>query len=404
MPTSCKCLETDNDTNLQNQCALPAIPSFIPDSRSYDNVSAAISVIDDHSHNARPLAFAPNALSLGDPHVWPKDLGASNTSMRASSVLPLAAPSRSPPLQAKPKSESQPSVSAPPFLASDFSALTFQAFQFKEQQLLPTASLCVPGTLSPSLPSTSASHFTPPQLTVQTPALPSFSAFLSAMLHPSALPLSDPHTSLPMFQATPVAECSPSASSRLNIQLLSSDDSSSGGFSNRSKSIGNSTTCQPPDKPSGDSEYYQNKEKHLQFCDHESTYFSRYRGDPEVATSNQIRIINKIPTRRRNRLKTGFDSSFTLTEAKRYVSNDKQLDQLEESVENSCPSVEVNGLAVTSNLYVSISTPLSKSTIPSITSDTNNLPARMNTKRTKTMITLMCCQDFLSHRHKQATT
>ena len=49
-----KYLEPVNNTNLQNQCALPAILSVIPDSRSSANVSAAISVIDDHLHNARP--------------------------------------------------------------------------------------------------------------------------------------------------------------------------------------------------------------------------------------------------------------------------------------------------------------------------------------------------------------
>ena len=162
LPTSRKYLEPVNDTNLQNQCALIAITSVIPDFRSSANVSAASPVIADHSHNARPLAFVPNALSLGDPHVLSQDLGASNTAMRASSVLTLASPSRSPPAQAKPTSTFQPSVSAPPFLASDSSALTFQVSKFKEQQLLPTASPCVPEILSPSLPTTSASNFTPP--------------------------------------------------------------------------------------------------------------------------------------------------------------------------------------------------------------------------------------------------
>ena len=216
---------------------------------------------------------------------------------------------------------------------------------------------------------------------MQKPASPPFTAFHPAMLHPSALPHSDPQTSLPLIQATPVAAPSPLPSSSSNLQLPSSDDSRSGGSSNRSESIGNSTTCQPPDKPPGDSEYYQNKTKHLQFCDHESTYFSRYRKDPEVGTSNQIRIIDQTPTRRRNRLKTGFDSSVTLTEAKCDVSNDEQLEQFEESVDNSCPSVEFTGLATTSNLYVSISTPLSKSNIPSITSDTSNLPTQNEHQR-----------------------
>ena len=107
MPISRKNLEPVNDTNLQNHCALPAILSVIPNFRSSANVSPAIA---DHSHNARPLAFAPNALSLGDPHVLFQDLGASNTSMRALSVLTLAAPSRSPLAQAKPTSASQPSL------------------------------------------------------------------------------------------------------------------------------------------------------------------------------------------------------------------------------------------------------------------------------------------------------
>ncbi len=38
LPTSRKYLESVNDTNLQNQCALPAILSVIPDSCSYANV------------------------------------------------------------------------------------------------------------------------------------------------------------------------------------------------------------------------------------------------------------------------------------------------------------------------------------------------------------------------------
>ena len=301
--------------------------------------------------------------------------------MRATSVLLLAAPSRSPPAQVKSTSESQPSVSAPPFLASDALALTLQAAQFKDQQLLSIASPCVPGTISSSLPTNSASHFTPLQLTVQKPALPSFSAFLPAMLHQSALPLLDPQTSLPLIQVSPVTAPAPLTSSSSNLQLPSSNDSSSGGLSNSSKSIGNSTTIQPPDKRTETSDYYQSKEKHLQFCDHESSNFSRYQGDPEVGNSHQIRIIDQTPTRRRKRLKTRFDTSVTLTEAKRDVSNDEQLDQLEESVDNSCPSVEFKGFVTTSNLYVSISTPFSKSTILSITSDTSNLPTQYEHQR-----------------------
>ena len=198
LPTFRKYLEQVNDTNLQNQCALPAIPSVIPDSRSYAIISAAISVIDDYSHNARPLAFAPNAFSLGDPHVLPQDLGASNTSMRASSLLTLAAPSRSPPAEAKTTSASQPFFSASSFLAPDSSTLTHQAFQFKEQ-LIPTASSYVPGKISPSVKTTSSSQFTSPELKVQKPASPLFTAPLSAMLPLSVLSLSDPQTAVPMF-------------------------------------------------------------------------------------------------------------------------------------------------------------------------------------------------------------
>ena len=123
LPTSRKYLEPVNNTNLQIQCALPAIPSVSPDSRSSANVFAAIPEIADHSHNARPIAYAQNALSLGDPHVVPQDIRASNTSMRASSVLTLAAPSSSPPVKAKPTSAFQPSFSAPSFLATDSSPL-----------------------------------------------------------------------------------------------------------------------------------------------------------------------------------------------------------------------------------------------------------------------------------------
>ena len=194
------------------------------------------------------------------------------------------------------------------------------------------------------------------------------------MFSPSAIPLSDPQTFLPLIQATPVAAPSPSGSSSSNLQLPSSDDSSSGGLSNRSESIGNSTTCQPPDKPPVDSKYYPSREKHLQFCIHVNPCFSRYRGDPEVGTSTPIRIVDQTPTRQRNRLKTGSYSLVTLPETKPDESNDEQLDQLEETVDDSCPSVEFKGLAATSNLDVSISTPLSQSSAPSITSDTRNLP------------------------------
>ncbi len=233
LPTSRKYPEPVTDTNLQNQCALPAIPSVIPDSRSSANVSAAISVIDDHSHIARPIAFIPNALSLRDVHCCLKTL----ERQIPRCVLPLAGPSRSPPAQAKPTSASQPSLSASSFLAPDSSTLTNQVFQFKEQQLIPTASSYAPGKQSPSVKTTSSSHSTPPQLMVQKPASSSFTAFLPAMLHPSALPLSDLQTSLPLIQVTPVAAPFPLESSPSNLQLPSSDDSSSGGSSNRSESI-----------------------------------------------------------------------------------------------------------------------------------------------------------------------
>ena len=85
-----------------------------------------------------------------------------------------------------------------------------------------------------------------------------------------------------------------------------------------------------------------------------------------------IRIIDQTLMRRRNRLKTGSYSLVTLPKAKRDESNDEQLYQLEETVDDLCPSVK--GLAATSNLYDSISTPLSQSSAPSITSDTSNLP------------------------------
>ena len=338
LPTSRKYLEPVNDTNLQNQCALPAILSVIPDSRSFANVFAAIPVIADHSHNAQPLAYAPNALSLGDPHVLTQDIRASNTSMRASLVLTLAAPLRSPPAKAKPTSAFQPSFSAPSFLAPDSSPLMLQAPPFKVQ-LLPIASPGISEALPSTVPTIAAPQFTTPKLTVQKPASPSF----TAMFSPSALPLSDPQTAVPMFQETLVAVPPPSASTTSNPHLPSSDGSSGDGSSNLSESIRYSTTCQPPGKPPGESEYYPSKEKHLQFCLHVNPCFSLYRGDPEVGISTPIRIIDQTPTRRRNRLKTGSYSLVTLPEAKRDESNDEQLDQLEETVEDSCPSVELKG-------------------------------------------------------------
>ncbi len=206
LPTSRKYREPVNHIDLQNKCVLFAIPFVIPDSLSSAHVSAAIPVVAHHSHIALSLAHASNALSLGDPHVLPQDLEALNTSMRASSVMTLPAYSRSMPAQAKPTSASQPSFSAFSFLAPDFSPLTLQAHPFKVQ-LLSIALPCVFEALSSSVPTTSAPQFTSPQLTVQKPASPSF----TAMLPPSAFSLSDQPTAVPMFQETPVAVPPPSA-------------------------------------------------------------------------------------------------------------------------------------------------------------------------------------------------
>ena len=122
---------------------LSRIYFIISDSLSSAHKSVAIPVVADHSQNTRPLAHASNALSVGDQHVLPQEVRSLNTSMRAFSVLTLAAHSRSLPAQAKTTSTSQLSVSARSCLAPDYSALTLQAPQFKEQQLNPTASPCV---------------------------------------------------------------------------------------------------------------------------------------------------------------------------------------------------------------------------------------------------------------------
>ena len=92
-------------------------------------------------------------------------------------------------------------------------------------------------------------------------------------------------------------------------------------------------------------------------------------------------MIDQTPTRRRNRLKIGLDSSLTLTEAKPDISSDEQLDKLEETGDDSCPSVEFKGLAATSNPDVSIYTPLSKSSATWITSGTSNLTIRNKHQR-----------------------
>ena len=92
---------------------LSPIYCVISDSLSSAHKSVAIPVVADHSQNTRPLAHATNALSVGDPHVLPQEVRSLNTSMRAFSVLSLAALSRSLPAQAKPTSTSQLSVTAP---------------------------------------------------------------------------------------------------------------------------------------------------------------------------------------------------------------------------------------------------------------------------------------------------
>ena len=88
----------------------------------------------------------------------------------------------------------------------------------------------------------------------------------------------------------------------------------------------------------------------------------------------------------------------------RDVLHDKQLDQVEEIVDFSIPSVEFKCFAATSNLDVSITIPLSKSSDKLITSNTGNLPIQNEQQRNKDNDHVNVIQDFLSHQHKQAAT
>ena len=82
------------NTALQNKCELPAIHFLISDCSSLAEVSAVIPAVFDHSYNVRTLAYAQNDWSLGEQYELPYIPETSNTSMRASLVVTLAAPSR----------------------------------------------------------------------------------------------------------------------------------------------------------------------------------------------------------------------------------------------------------------------------------------------------------------------
>ena len=94
--------------------------------------------------------------------------------------------------------------------------------------------------------------------------------------------------------------------------------------------------------------YLQHNKKRLQFGTQVCPSCSRYRSDPEVGTSTQLRFVDQNPRRRRNRLKVGYHFLATLTEAVCDASKDEANKQMEKITKVFTPSVKSEVPAVMS--------------------------------------------------------